>query len=136
MALQIKRMIINPLKKINQSSKKDKSHVNKSDVIYNKKTSNKSKKNNSAAVKQIKFKENIFADIHEKMTKNEVNSNDLLKVQSIALDLELFENAYLAPVVHKQIISALKMNFSTRLIWNCLKTLIWLQLFISKSSVH
>ena len=49
------------------------------------------------------------------MTKDEVNSNDLLKVQSIALDLELFENAYLAPVVHKQIISALKMNFSTRL---------------------
>ena len=49
------------------------------------------------------------------MTKNEVNSNDLLKVQSIALDLELFENAYLAPVVHKQIISALKMYFSTRL---------------------
>ena len=89
-----------------KSSKK----VNKSDVIYNKKTSNKSKKNkknknnNATAVKQIKFKE-----------KNEVNSNDLLKVQSIALDLELFENAYLAPVVHKQIISALKMNFSTRL---------------------
>ena len=97
-----------------KSSKKD----NKSDVIYNKKTSNKSKgkkNNNSAAVKQIKFKENIFSDIHEKMTKDEVNSNDLLKVQSIALDLELFENAYLAPVVHKQIISALKMNFSTRL---------------------
>ena len=101
-----------------KSSKKDKSKVNKSDVIYNKKTSNKSKNrknNSSAAVKQIKFKENIFADIHEKMTKNEVNSNDLLKVQSIALDLELFENAYLAPVVHKQIISALKINFSTRL---------------------
>ena len=104
-----------------KSSKKDKSKDNKSDVIYNKKTSNKSKKNkknknnNATAVKQIKFKENIFSDIHEKMTKNEVNSNDLLKVQSIALDLELFENAYLAPVVHKQIISALKMNFSTRL---------------------
>ena len=101
-------------KKNDYKSKKD----NKSDVIYNKKTSNKSKKkknNNSAAVKQIKFKENIFSDIHEKMSKDEVNSNDLLKVQSIALDLELFENAYLAPVVHKQIISALKMNFSTRL---------------------
>lgn len=101
-----------------KSSKKDKSKVNKSDVIYNKKTSNKSKNrknNSSAAVKQIKFKENIFADIHEKMSKDEVNSNDLLKVQSIALDLELFENAYLAPVVHKQIITALKMNFSTRL---------------------
>ncbi|MBQ2961347.1 DUF5814 domain-containing protein [Methanobrevibacter sp.] len=87
----------------------------KSDVIYNKKTNKKNKKNNSPALKQIKFKENIFSDIHEKMTKDEVNSNDLLKVQSIALDLELFENAYLAPVVHKQIISALKMNFSTRL---------------------
>ncbi|MBQ3473347.1 MAG: DEAD/DEAH box helicase [Methanobrevibacter sp.] len=102
-----------------KSSKNDKSKENKDDVIYNKKTSkkskNKNKNNNSAIVKQIKFKENIFADIHEKMTKDEVNSNDLLKVQSIALDLELFENAYLAPVVHKQIISALKMNFSTRL---------------------
>ena len=102
-----------------KSSKNDKSKENKSDVIYNKRTNNKSKsknkKNNSAIVKQIKFKENIFEDIHEKMTKDEVNSNNLLKVQSIALDLELFENAYLAPVVHKQIISALKMNFSTRL---------------------
>ena len=71
--------------------------------------------NNDSVVKQIRFKENIFSDIHEKMSKDEVNSNILLKVQSIAMDLELFENAYLAPVVHKQIISALKMNFSTRL---------------------
>ena len=126
-----------------KSSKRDKSRDIKSDVIYNKKTNKKSKskkkdknkdksniKNNkdnkkksdkpnqnknSTVVKQIKFKENIFSEIHEKMTKDEVNSNVLLKVQSIALDLELFENAYLAPVVHKQIISALKMNFSTRL---------------------
>ena len=117
-----------------KSSKSDKSRDVKSDVIYNKKTNNKNNKNKtkknkskskdsnksnkeqkSAVVKQIKFKENIFSDIHEKMTKEEVNSNNLLKVQSIALDLELFENAYLAPVVHKQIISALKMNFSTRL---------------------
>ena len=108
-----------------KSSKRDKSKDIKSDVIYNKKTKSKNKNrnkknksnqnNNSTVVKQIKFKENIFEDIHEKMTKDEVNSNNLLKVQSIALDLELFENAYLAPVVHKQIISALKMNFSTRL---------------------
>ncbi len=109
-----------------KSSKKDKSRDIKSDVIYNKRTNNKTKNknnknkpnksnNNSAIVKKIKFKENIFSDIHEKMSKDEVNSNNLLKVQSIALDLELFENAYLAPVVHKQIISALKMNFSTRL---------------------
>lgn len=113
-----------------KSSKRDKLRDIKSDVIYNKKTNNKNSKNRnnkknknnkgnadnkSTVVKQIKFKENIFSDIHEKMTKDEVNSNNLLKVQSIALDLELFENAYLAPVVHKQIISALKMNFSTRI---------------------
>ena len=106
----------------------------KSDIIYNKRSKSKNSKNRSKkskskngndsnkdqdivspVVKQIKFKENIFADINEKMSKDEVNSSNLLKVQSIALDLELFENAYLAPVVHKQIISALKMNFSTRL---------------------
>ena len=119
-----------------KSSKRDKSRDVKSDVIYNKRTDNNSKpkskskknkgksksksdksnkSNNAAVVKQIRFKENIFSDIHEKMSKDEVNSNILLKVQSIAMDLELFENAYLAPVVHKQIISALKMNFSTRL---------------------
>ena len=94
----------------NKTKNKDKNNKN------NKKRSDKpNKNNNSTVVKQIKFKENIFSGIHEKMTKDEVNSNTLLKVQSIALDLELFENAYLAPVVHKQIISALKMNFSTRL---------------------
>ncbi|AMK15358.1 DUF5814 domain-containing protein [Methanobrevibacter olleyae] len=107
-----------------KSFKKDKSRDIKSDVIYNKKTTSKSKNKNkknrsksksSTIVKQIKFKENIFSEINEKMSKDEVNSNNLLKIQSIALDLELFENAYLAPVVHKQMISALKMNFSTRL---------------------
>ena len=98
----------------NKDKNKDKSNIkNNKD---NKKKSDKPNQNkNSTVVKQIKFKENIFSEIHEKMTKDEVNSNVLLKVQSIALDLELFENAYLAPVVHKQIISALKMNFSTRL---------------------
>ena len=119
-----------------KASKRDKSRDVKSDVIYNKRNNNNSKPkskgkknkgksksksdksnniNNDSVVKQIRFKENIFSDIHEKMSKDEVNSNILLKVQSIAMDLELFENAYLAPVVHKQIISALKMNFSTRL---------------------
>ncbi len=109
----------NKNKKNNQNKKSNKDNNKNKKNQKNKsksKDSNKSnKENRSAVVKQIKFKENIFSDIHEKMTKDEVNSNNLLKVQSIALDLELFENAYLAPVVHKQIISALKMNFSTRL---------------------
>ena len=116
-----------------KTTNKSKNKSNKNKNSKNKKSKNKNSKNKdnkgnngqknkndknykkSVVVKQIKFKENVFADIHEKMTKDEVNSNNLLKVQSIALDLELFENAYLAPVVHKQIISALKMNFSTRL---------------------
>lgn len=109
----------NKNKKNNQNKKSNKDNNKNKKNQKNKsksKDSNKSnKENRSAVVKQFKFKENIFSDIHEKMTKDEVNSNNLLKVQSIALDLELFENAYLAPVVHKQIISALKMNFSTRL---------------------
>ncbi len=33
----------------------------------------------------------------------------------MALDLELFENAYLSNVIHNQISNALKINFSTRL---------------------
>ena len=89
-------------------------------VIYNKRI-NMSKKQHKTLeekpilVNKLNFKENPFKEINPRMTKKEVNSNNLLKVQSIALDLELFENAYLSPVVHKQIVSALKMNFSTRL---------------------
>ena len=89
---------------VNNNSKKQKKNSTKNQKL--------SKKNESIKIKNAN---NIFKGIHEKMTKDEVNANALLKVQSIALDLELFENAYLAPAVHKQIISALKMNFSTRL---------------------
>lgn len=91
-------------KQANDNSKKQKKNSTKNQKL--------SKKNESIKIKNAN---NIFKGIHEKMTKDEVNANALLKVQSIALDLELFENAYLAPAVHKQIISALKMNFSTRL---------------------
>ena len=91
-------------KQANDNSKKQKKNSDKNQKL--------SKKNESIKIKNAN---NIFKGIHDKMTKDEVNANALLKVQSIALDLELFENAYLAPAVHKQIISALKMNFSTRL---------------------
>ncbi|KZX15621.1 ATP-dependent DNA helicase RecQ [Methanobrevibacter cuticularis] len=37
------------------------------------------------------------------------------RIINIAMELEYFENAYLSPVVHKQIVNALKANFSTRL---------------------
>ena len=38
-----------------------------------------------------------------------------VKIIAMALDLELFENAYLSNVIHNQIANALKINFSTRL---------------------
>ena len=45
------------------------------------------------------------------------DSYDKLKVKvlAMALDLELFENAYLSSVIHNQIANALKIKFSTRL---------------------
>ena len=105
------------------NSKNQKHNNNSKNQKKNNKNSKNQKQNTSQNQKLSKNNEkiktrnanNIFKGINEKMTKDEVNANNLLKVQSIALDLELFENAYLAPAVHKQIISALKMNFSTRL---------------------
>lgn len=38
-----------------------------------------------------------------------------VKILAIALDLEMFENAYLSSVLHNQIANALKIKFSTRL---------------------
>ena len=38
-----------------------------------------------------------------------------VKVLAMALDLELFENAYLSSVIHNQIANSLKIKFSTRL---------------------
>ncbi len=37
------------------------------------------------------------------------------QIINTSIELEYFENAYLSPVVHKQIINAIKTNFSTRL---------------------
>lgn len=37
------------------------------------------------------------------------------KILAIAMDLEMFENAYLSSVIHNQIANALKIKFSTRL---------------------
>ncbi len=105
--------------KNNSKKGKDKSKNLKEGKNSKSKDKNKSQpKNNSKSqpkLKKSKLKNNPFKDIYEKMSKDEVNSNMILKVQNIALDLEMFENAYLAPVVHKQIVAALKMNFSTRL---------------------
>ncbi|MCQ2977152.1 MAG: DUF5814 domain-containing protein [archaeon] len=107
--------------KSNDSSKngsKNKSNKDSNDGSKNgsKNKFNKDSKNNKMNIpKKKRLKHNPFKDIHEKMSKKEVNSNMILKVQSIAMDLEMFENAYIAPIVHKQIVAALKMNFSTRL---------------------
>ena len=50
------------------------------------------------------------------MYKNKEQYDKLkVKVLAMALDLELFENAYLSNVIHNQIANALKIKFSTRL---------------------
>ncbi|MCQ2737379.1 MAG: DUF5814 domain-containing protein [archaeon] len=116
------KIIANTNKKIQNRIDAEKSKNN------NNKKNNKNKKNNqqnnknksnnqqnTKKLKKTKLRNNPFKNIYEKMPKKEVNSNMILKVLNIAMDLELFENAYLAPVVHKQIVAALKMNFSTRL---------------------
>ncbi|MDO5849348.1 MAG: DEAD/DEAH box helicase [Methanobrevibacter sp.] len=48
--------------------------------------------------------------------KNKDKMNRLkVKILAIAMDLEMFENAYLSSVIHNQIANALKIKFSTRL---------------------
>ncbi|MBR0370238.1 MAG: DEAD/DEAH box helicase [Methanobrevibacter sp.] len=50
------------------------------------------------------------------MYKNKQEFDKLqVKIIAMALDLELFENAYLSSVIHNQIANALKIKFSTRL---------------------
>ncbi len=50
------------------------------------------------------------------MYKNKQEYDKLqVKIIAMALDLELFENAYLSSVIHNQIANALKIKFSTRL---------------------
>ena len=69
--------------------------------------------------KKKRLKHNPFKDIHEKMSKKEVNSNMILKVQSIAMDLEMFENAYIAPIVHKQIVADRDRGAAVLLVSSC-----------------
>ena len=66
--------------------------------------SQKNKKNKN---KNKKTKKNNYKHLDK--------NNPELKIENIAMDLELFENAYLSPVIHKQISNSMKMNFSTRL---------------------
>ena len=52
---------------------------------------------------------------NNKKNKNNVNIEINNEIINIAIDLGYYENAYIAPSVHKQIVNALKTNFSTRL---------------------
>ena len=58
-----------------------------------------------------------WVDGNDPKWKAEKEKYDKLKVLilAMALDLEMFENAYLSSVVHNQISNALKIKFSTRL---------------------
>ncbi|WP_088538493.1 DUF5814 domain-containing protein [Methanobrevibacter sp. 87.7] len=74
------------------------------DLVHKSKNKSKNvKKDNNRKVTN-----NVFKSISRK----ELNQ---LKVKTIAMDLELFSNAYLSPSVHNQIANKLKMNVSSRL---------------------
>lgn len=87
-----KKISENLIKKDNESFK------NKNE---NKNNKNKNEKNNNKN--------------NNKKNKNNVNIEINNEIINIAIDLGYYENAYIAPSVHKQIVNALKTNFSTRL---------------------
>ena len=70
---------------------------------------NKGKSKKNKKQKAIKIKRTLKINELDRHTINH------LKVKSIALELELFSNAYLSPIVHTQIVNAIKTNFSSRL---------------------
>ncbi len=47
--------------------------------------------------------------------KKEQIKNLRVKILAIAMDIEMFDNVYLSPIIHDQISNALKLKFSTRL---------------------
>ena len=77
-------------------------------------------KNNLERLDYLKgYQEKTYIQKKIKKPKNKKTNidkiNTKLKIKSIAINLEPFENAYLPPTIHKQISTHLKVNFSTRL---------------------
>ncbi|RBQ22943.1 ATP-dependent DNA helicase [Candidatus Methanobinarius endosymbioticus] len=81
----------------------------------------KNKKSNRAKINKISKNKNEKNNKHN-IIKNKNNENRKIdlntEIITIVSELGYFENAYLSPVVHKQIVNALKTNFSTRLFSN------------------
>lgn len=84
-------LIKNSLKKINSMQKAN--SLKKANSIQKAKNNNENKKSK------------------KKDTKEDLNT----QIINIAMELEYLENAYLSPVLHKQIVGGLKRNFSTKL---------------------
>jgi len=67
----------------------------------------------------LKRKNNNKAKISAERNNTGKSKNEKIdlnkEIINTATELEYFENAYLSPIVHKQIVSVLKTNFSTRL---------------------
>ncbi|MBZ9570544.1 DEAD/DEAH box helicase [Methanobrevibacter sp. TMH8] len=79
--------------------------------LFNLKNSKNTSKIKIKTKKNIKTNNIETKNIKKKNKKVDLNS----KIINIAIELGYFENAYLSPVVHKQIVNILKTNFSTRL---------------------
>lgn len=113
--LKDSKYIVNNLNQIGTTSflfreaKKNRAVNEKGKSRNIKKVNEKGKSRNTKKSKVIKIKKSLKINELDKVTTNH------LKAKSIALELELFSNGYLSPIVHTQIVNSIKTNFSSRL---------------------
>lgn len=104
----IKKSLFKPIK--NHNNVKNDKNTNKTINNNNNENNNiDNNKINTNTSKTIKTKNN------NKKNKKQTKEDLFSKIIYIASELGYFENAYISPVVHRQIVSAIKTNFSTRL---------------------
>jgi len=114
----IKKSIFRPINK--QENIKNKVNIDKSIKTKNNSSNSTIKTKNNSNNNIIKTKDNSSNSTIK--TKNNSNNNkkqskeDIFsKIINIAIELRYFENAYISPIVHRQIVGKLKTNFSSRL---------------------
>ncbi|MCC7562511.1 MAG: DEAD/DEAH box helicase [Methanobrevibacter arboriphilus] len=123
LSVQEGSIIKKSLQKLNQTLKKENKNIIKISSAKNSKKS-KNKKSEIKKAKNERYSSEISENERYKngISKNKQSKNKQSKkidinkeIINIAIELEYFENAYLSPVVHKQIVNTIKTNFSTRL---------------------
>lgn len=100
--------IKNSLKSIERNEKESKKLKN--NQKKSKKLENNQKKNNELKNNQEKNKK-----LENNQEKKDIKESLDSQIINMAIELEYLENAYLSPVLHKQIVDILKRSFSTKL---------------------